>query len=198
MPQLNKMYRKTNSVSSTSPLIGLQDPLAISPLQRFVRAKKLINQTFDELTKYLKEVRDFLMDCEVSDELDHETRKDLEQVIFLHCSKNACRTLLHDGMQTGCLCFLHCASFSYCFLRLYIFGKRRKGSCKGKQNPKNDFLLECIREKALQLPKQCGTLSQMGNVARSGNVSRLGNNLLHFCCSLLPDWETVSQMGNKI
>eukprot|EP00112_Aurelia_sp_Birch-Aquarium-sp1_P000229 Seg1019.4 transcript_id=Seg1019.4/GoldUCD/mRNA.D3Y31 product=Mitofusin-2 protein_id=Seg1019.4/GoldUCD/D3Y31 len=80
MPQLNKMYRKTNSVSSTSPLIGLQDPMAISPLQRFVRAKKLINQTFDELTKYLKEVRDFLMDCEVSDELDHETRKDLEQV----------------------------------------------------------------------------------------------------------------------
>ena len=80
MPQLNKMYRKTNSVSSTSPLMGLQDPMAISPLQRFVRAKKLINQTFDELTKYLKEVRDFLMDCEVSDELDHETRKDLEQV----------------------------------------------------------------------------------------------------------------------
>ena len=46
--------------------------------------------------------------------------------------------------------------------------------------------------------KQCGTLSQMGNVARLGNVSHLGNNLLDFCCSLLPDWETVSQMGNKI
>ena len=46
--------------------------------------------------------------------------------------------------------------------------------------------------------RQCGTLSQMGNVARSGNVSHLGNNLLDFCCSLLPDWETVSQMGNKI
>ena len=45
---------------------------------------------------------------------------------------------------------------------------------------------------------QFGTLSQMGNVARSGNVSHLGNNLLDFCCSLLPDWETVSQMGSKV
>ena len=39
---------------------------------------------------------------------------------------------------------------------------------------------------------------QFGTLSRSGNVSHLGNNLLHFCCSLLPDWETVSQMGNKI
>lgn len=78
MPQLNKVYRKTNSVSSNSPL-GMD---AISPLQRFVRAKKLINQTFDELAKYLREARDFLVDCEISDELDVETRKDLEQVEY--------------------------------------------------------------------------------------------------------------------
>lgn len=78
MPQLNKIFRKTNSVSGSSP--HLQEVMAISPLQRFVRAKKLINQTFDELTRYLKEVNDFLVDCEISDDLDRETRKDLNQV----------------------------------------------------------------------------------------------------------------------
>ena len=80
MPQLNKVYRKTNSVSGANPHAGVQDAMAISPLQRFVRAKKLINQTFDELTKYLKDVNDFLINCEISHELDCETKKDLDQV----------------------------------------------------------------------------------------------------------------------
>ena len=81
MPQLNKIFRKTNSVSGSNPAhIGLQEAMAISPLQRFVRAKKLINQTFDELTRYLKEVNDFLIDCEISEDLDRETRKDRDQV----------------------------------------------------------------------------------------------------------------------
>ncbi len=110
MPQLNKVYRKTNSVSSNSPL-GMD---AISPLQRFVRAKKLINQTFDELAKYLREARDFLVDCEISDELDVETRKDLEQVEYkgfefefefdkhqyvLKCCWNCCRDTYSLPMQ---------------------------------------------------------------------------------------------------
>eukprot|EP00794_Sanderia_malayensis_P015023 gene15023-16573_t len=83
MPQLNKVYRKSNSVVSSlnnAHLSSVHQKDAISPLQRFVRAKKLINQTFDELAKYLKEARDFLADCEISDDLDCETRKDLEQV----------------------------------------------------------------------------------------------------------------------
>ena len=53
---------------------------AVSPLQRFVRAKKRITQTFEEVTKYLKEARDFLVECEISEHLDQETRKDLSQV----------------------------------------------------------------------------------------------------------------------
>ena len=82
MPQLNKIYRKTNSVSGSNPHAGLQDPMAISPLQRFVRAKKLINQTFDELKRYLTDVNDFLIECEISDDLDRETKRDLDQVLF--------------------------------------------------------------------------------------------------------------------
>ena len=80
MPQLNKVYRKANSVTGNNIHVALQDAMAISPLQRFVRAKKLINQTFDELTRYLKDANDFLVDCEISDELDRETKKDLDQV----------------------------------------------------------------------------------------------------------------------
>ena len=79
MPQLNRAFRKANSISAGSNPLSLE-AMAISPLQVFVRAKKLINQTFDELARYLKETRDFLTDCEITDELDRETRKDLQQV----------------------------------------------------------------------------------------------------------------------
>lgn len=80
MPQLHKIFRKTNSVSGSNLHLAMQEANAISPLQRFVRAKKLINQTFYELTRYLTDVNEFLIDCEISDDLDGDTTKDLNQV----------------------------------------------------------------------------------------------------------------------
>eukprot|EP00795_Rhopilema_esculentum_P007126 gene7126-12781_t len=76
--------------------------MAISPLQVFVRAKKLINQTFDELARYLKETRDFLTDCEITDELDHETRKDLQQVSnYLEQVSGITAVLSRDHMKVA-------------------------------------------------------------------------------------------------
>lgn len=52
-----------------------------SPLHNFVKAKKKINQTFDEIGKYLEESSQFLCSCELSD--DHkEDVKDFSAEVF--------------------------------------------------------------------------------------------------------------------
>lgn len=79
----NKIFKKSLSISDKLNGHGqtsAEGSSINSPLQRFVRAKKKINQTFDEIFEYLKESRKFVIDCEITEENDRETRKDLRQI----------------------------------------------------------------------------------------------------------------------
>ena len=79
----NKYLKKSVSTAENGASINVVETSINSPLQRFVRAKKKINQTFDEIFSYLKESRTFLVDCEISEKSDNDTRQDLRQVKML-------------------------------------------------------------------------------------------------------------------
>lgn len=53
---------------------------AQSPLHNFVKAKKKINKTFTEISKYLLETTQFISSCEVADEDKAEVKKFAEEV----------------------------------------------------------------------------------------------------------------------
>ena len=62
-----------------------------SPLHNFVKAKKKINQTFDEIGKYLEESTQFLCSCELSDENSEDVKAFSAEVmkslmLFKYCS----------------------------------------------------------------------------------------------------------------
>jgi hypothetical protein len=46
-----------------------------SPLHNFVKAKKKINKTFTEISKYLIETTEFISACEVADENKADVKK---------------------------------------------------------------------------------------------------------------------------
>ena len=75
----NKIFKKSSSIAEKGP-IAVEGASINSPLQRFVRAKKRISQTFDEIYLYLKESRTFIIDCEIAEEYENQTRKELKQV----------------------------------------------------------------------------------------------------------------------
>ena len=79
MPQ--KTMKKSLSIADKVSSLNVVEGSINSPLHRFVRAKKKINQTFDEIMDYLKESRQFLIDCEISNQYDGETKRDLKKVI---------------------------------------------------------------------------------------------------------------------
>ena len=56
---------------------------AESPLHNFVKAKKKINQTFDEIGKYLEESSQFLCGCEISDENKDDVKGFASDVSFM-------------------------------------------------------------------------------------------------------------------
>ena len=73
-----------------------------SPLQRFVRAKKRINQTFEEINNYLKESRLFLLDCDISDDNDQELQKNLSQLdLFTDQVSGIDEVLCRDHMKVA-------------------------------------------------------------------------------------------------
>ena len=80
MPQ--KTMKKSLSIADKVSSLNVVEGSINSPLHRFVRAKKKINQTFDEIMDYLKESRQFLIDCEISNQYDGETKRDLKKVNF--------------------------------------------------------------------------------------------------------------------
>lgn len=83
---LQKTLKKSVSIADKVSSLNVVESSINSPLHRFVRAKKRINQTFDEILQYLKESRQFLIDCEISDQYDLEAKRDLEKVRkFLVC-----------------------------------------------------------------------------------------------------------------
>ena len=72
-----------NKMRRSESVIGATNESAINyPLARFGRAKKRINQIFAEAHKYLKESRLYLIDCDISERSNIDSRKDLKQVIF--------------------------------------------------------------------------------------------------------------------
>ena len=77
---LQKTLKKSVSIADKVSSLNVVESSINSPLHRFVRAKKRINQTFDEILQYLKESRQFLIDCEISDQYDGEAKRDLEKV----------------------------------------------------------------------------------------------------------------------
>ena len=77
---LQKTIKKSVSIADKVSSLNVVESSINSPLHRFVRAKKRINQTFDEILQYLKESRQFLIDCEISDQYDVEAKRDLEKV----------------------------------------------------------------------------------------------------------------------
>ena len=83
MPQ--KTLKKSVSIADKVSNVNIVESSINSPLHRFVRAKKKINQTFEEISNYLKDSRKFLTDCDISDQYDNETRNDLKKVcIFIY------------------------------------------------------------------------------------------------------------------
>lgn len=84
MPQ-QKIIKKSASISEKVSNANVVEASINSPLQRFVRAKKKINQTFEEILSFLKDSRKFLSGSDISDHCDNETRKDLKQVKIYHC-----------------------------------------------------------------------------------------------------------------
>lgn len=75
----NKIFKKSSSIAEKGPTV-VEGASINSPLQRFVRAKKRISQTFDEIYLYLKESLAFIIDCEIAEEYEKQTRKELTQV----------------------------------------------------------------------------------------------------------------------
>ena len=71
----NKMRRSESTVVPNESAIN-------SPLARFGRAKKRINQIFAEAHKYLKESRLYLIECDISERSNIDSRKDLKQVCY--------------------------------------------------------------------------------------------------------------------
>jgi len=91
MPQ--KTFKKSMSIADKVSSLNVVESSINSPLHRFVRAKKRINQTFDEILNYLKETRKFLIDCEISGEYDNETKRDLKKVCLSHIFFNNSKLL---------------------------------------------------------------------------------------------------------
>ena len=79
---LQKSLKKSVSIADKVSSLNVVEGSINSPLHRFVRAKKRINQTFDEILEYLKESRQFLIDCDISDQYDFEAKQELEKVFL--------------------------------------------------------------------------------------------------------------------
>ena len=67
-------------VGEKGPGLVVMENSINSPLQRFSRAKKRINQIFEEILKYLKESRIYLIECDICEKSNMDTRKDLKRV----------------------------------------------------------------------------------------------------------------------
>ena len=81
MPNNNKLRKCTSSVVDPNTVL---EASTNSPLQRFVRAKKKINQAFEEINRYLIESRLFLLDVDISDKSFSKVQDHLSQLdVFL-------------------------------------------------------------------------------------------------------------------
>lgn len=83
MPNGKNPSRRSESTLGTAekgPNLVVVESSLNSPLQRFSRAKKRINQIFEEIFKYLKDSRLYLIECDISEKCNNDTRKDLKAV----------------------------------------------------------------------------------------------------------------------
>lgn len=98
----NKILKKSISIAEKKTNGNGVEGAINSPLQRFVRAKKRITQTYDEIFKYLKESRLFLIDCDISEASDNATRSDIRHVDnFLNQALSINEVLKRDSMKVA-------------------------------------------------------------------------------------------------